>query len=131
MQPNRPPRSFGAQRSLGRARAPLTPDELEETLARLAERIVARMGTAGYAGRTVILRLRFDDYSRATRSHTLPGHTTASEPILRAARTLLAAATAVIERRGLTCIGITVSNVVDVSCARQLELGAPTAGCCA
>ena len=31
-----------------------------------------RMRTAGRVGRTVVLRLRFDDFSRATRSHTLP-----------------------------------------------------------
>ena len=125
VQPNRPPRSFGTQRSLARAPAPLTPDELDETLARLAQRIAARMGGAGFAGRTVVLRLRFGDYSRATRSQTLADHTTAAEPVLAAGRALLAAATATIERRGLTCIGLSVTNVVDLSAGSQLALGLP------
>jgi DNA polymerase-4 len=122
VQPNRPPRSFGAQRSLGRARTALAPDELDDTLAKLAERVAGRMGRAGFAGRTVVLRLRFGDYARATRSHTLPDHATAPEPILAAARTLLAAATPAIEDRGLTLVGLTVANVVDLSCGTQLRL---------
>jgi len=125
VQPNRPPRSFGTQRSLARAPAPLTPDELDETLTRLAQRIAARMGGAGFAGRTVVLRLRFGDYSRATRSQTLADHTTAAEPVLAAGRALLAAATTTIERRGLTCIGLSVTNVVDLSAGSQLALGLP------
>ncbi|MFP5363611.1 MAG: DNA polymerase IV [Thermoleophilia bacterium] len=125
LQANRPPRSFGAQRALGgRGRRPLAADELEETLARLARRCAARMGSAGYAGRTVVLRLRFADYSRATRSRTLPEHATAPEPILAAARALLEAALPAIERHGLTLVGLTVTNVVDVSRATQLELRA-------
>ncbi|CAA9470069.1 MAG: DNA polymerase IV [uncultured Solirubrobacteraceae bacterium] len=123
VQPNRPPRSFGAQRSLGRARgAPLSPDELDDALARLADRVATRMAKAGYAGRTVVLRLRFGDYSRATRSHTLPDHTIAPEPILAAACALAAAARPAIERQGLTLVGLTVINLVDLSGGTQLEL---------
>ena len=42
----------------------------------LVDRVTRRMRKAGRVGRTVVLRLRFDDFSRATRSHTLP-HATA------------------------------------------------------
>jgi DNA polymerase-4 len=122
VQPNRPPRSFGAQRALGRSRGTLTPAEIDDTLARLCERIVERMGKAGFAGRTVVLRLRFGDYSRATRSQSLPEHATTAEPILAAARVLIAAATPAIERRGLTLVGLTVANVIDLSSGVQLEL---------
>ncbi len=125
VQPNRPPRSFGAQRSLGRARGPLGATDLDETLARLCERIAGRMDKRGYAGRTVILRLRFADYSRATRSHTLPDHVTAPGPILAAARALVAVALPAIERQGLTLVGLTVANLVDVSGGTQLELAPP------
>lgn len=125
VQGNRPPRSFGAQRSLGGHRpTPLAADDLDETLARLAGRCARRMDRAGYAGRTVVLRLRFGDYTRATRSQTLPDHATAPEPILAAARTLLAAAMPAIERHGLTLVGLTVTNVVDISRGTQLELPA-------
>ena len=62
-----------------------------------------RMRAAGRVGRTVVLRLRFDDFSRATRSHTLPrADGRRPQTILAAARGLLAAATPMIERRGLT-----------------------------
>jgi DNA polymerase-4 len=122
VQPNRPPRSFGAQRALGRSRATLGPGEIDETLAGLCERIVRRMGKAGFAGRTVVLRLRFGDYSRATRSQSLPDHATTAEPILAAARTLATAALPAIECRGLTCLGLTVTNLIDRSGDAQLEL---------
>jgi len=122
VQPNRPPRSFGAQRSLGRQRTAPAPSELDDTLVRLVERIVGRMGRAGYAGRTVILRLRFGDYSRATRSHTLPDYAADAEPVLAAARALLAAVTPLIEREGLTLVGLSVANLVDLSGGTQLRL---------
>jgi len=77
----------------------------------------------GYDGRTVMLRLRFADFSRATRSHTLREPTTAPEPILAAARILLAAATPAIGDQGLTLIGLTVTNLVDAGGGLQLELG--------
>ena len=129
VQPNRPPRSFGAQRSLGRRRIALSPSELDDTLVRLVERVVERMGTAGYGGRTVILRLRFGDYTRATRSHTLLEHTSHAEPVLAAARALLASATAMIDRHGLTLVGLTVANLVDLSGGTQLRLSlVPAAG---
>ena len=48
------------------------------------------MRAAGRAGRTVVLRLRFDDYTRATRSHTLRKATADTTPLLAAARALLA-----------------------------------------
>ena len=114
VQPSRPPRSFGTQRSLAGSRARrLTAQERDETLAGLAERVTGRMAKAGYTGRTVVLRLRFADFSRATRSRTMPEPTAAPEPILATARDLLAAATPLIERQGLTMLGLSVTNLVD------------------
>ncbi|HEV2776149.1 MAG TPA: DNA polymerase IV [Solirubrobacteraceae bacterium] len=114
VQPGRPPRSFGTQRSLAGARGRrLTAEERDETLAGLAERVTGRMAKAGYTGRTVVLRLRFADFSRATRSRTLPDATAAAEPVLAAARALLYAATPAIEHKGLTLLGLSVTNLVD------------------
>ena len=125
VQPARPPRSFGTQRSLAGARArTLTAQERDETLAGLAERVTGRMAKAGFTGRTVVLRLRFADFTRATRSHTLPDATAAPEPILAAARDLLAAATPMIARQGLTMLGLSVTNLVDTGAAGQLALPA-------
>jgi DNA polymerase-4 len=67
----------------------------------------------------VTLRLRFSDFSRATRSRTLAHPTAGTGAILAAARALLAAAKPVIERRGITLLGITVANLSDEA---QLEL---------
>ena len=120
VQPNRPRRSYGAQRALGRSRG--TPVDLDEVLTGLVERVTRRMHSAGATGRTVLLRLRFDDYSRLARSRTLAEPTAAAAPILAAARGLLAAAMATIEREGLTCIGVAVTNLAGAGAGVQLEL---------
>jgi impB/mucB/samB family C-terminal domain len=87
----------------------------------LVDRVTRRMRGAGRAGRTVVLRLRFGDFSRATRSHTLRRATAQTEPILAAARALLDAALPLIERQGITLIGVSVANL-DGDGADQLEL---------
>ncbi len=79
------------------------------------------MRAANRVGRTVVLRLRFDDLTRATRSRTLPRATAQTSAILTAARALLADAAALVEARGLTLIGVSVGNVCDDD-AIQLEL---------
>jgi DNA polymerase-4 len=112
-------RSIGAQRALGRrARAP---GELEEALMTLVDRVARRLRTARRACRTVVLRLRFDDYSRATRSHTIAEATSRTATLLKIARGLLAASNAVIAQRGLTLIGIALTNLCDAN-AVQLAL---------
>ena len=68
-----------------------------------------------------MLRLRFDDFSRATRSHTLPEATAATRTILDTVRVLLGAATPTIEQRGLTLVGVAVGNLADAD-AVQLAL---------
>jgi DNA polymerase-4 len=113
-------RSMGAQRALGRSHTSLT--EVDASLIGLVDRVTRRMRTAGRVGRTVVLRLRFDDFSRATRSHTLPEATAGTEPILRAARRLLAASVPMIERRGITLVGVAVSNLGD---GRAVQLALP------
>ena len=69
------------------------------------------MRRAGRVGRTVMLRLRFDDFSRATRSQTLARSTASTATILEATRELLAAAMPTIEREGITLVGISVANL--------------------
>ena len=69
------------------------------------------MRHAGRVGRTVVLRFRFDDFSRATRSRTLPRPTAETHVILTTARGLLAAERSTLERRGLTLVGLAVANL--------------------
>jgi len=111
--------SIGSQRALGRS--PKSPEAVDAALVGLVDRVTRRMRKAGRAGRTVVLRLRFDDYSRATRSYTLPHATAHTETILATARGLLAAAMPMIERQGLTLIGVAVANL-DGDDALQLML---------
>jgi DNA polymerase IV len=112
-------RSIGAQRALGRRRR--SPEELDASLMTLVDRVARRMRKAERACRTVVLRLRFDDFTRATRSHTLAEATARTATLLRVARGLLAASGAVIARRGLTLIGISLTNLCDQD-AIQLAL---------
>lgn len=121
-------RSIGAQRALGRG--PHSCQQIDATVCTLVDRITRRMRTAGRTGRTVVLRLRFDDFGRATRSHTLPKPTCCTGPLLGAARGLVAAAGPLIGERGLTMIGFSITNI-DRTGAQQLELpfdGAPGLG---
>src|SRR5205823_1279835 len=108
VQVRRRRRSIGAQRALGSS--PRSLDDLDAALVALVDRVTRRMRAAGRVGRTVVLRLRFADFSRATRSHTLPHATATTETILITARALLAIAVPMIERRGITLVGVAVSN---------------------
>ncbi|MBQ1037468.1 DNA polymerase IV [Micromonospora sp. C81] len=103
--------SMGAQHAL--SRTPHAPAELDAILAGLVDRVSRRMRAAGRSGRTVVLRLRFGDYTRATRSHTIGKATADTTPLLAAARALLRAALTEIDRRGVTLIGVSVGNLDD------------------
>ena len=103
--------SIGSQRALGRSRR--SPDSVDAILLGLVDRVTRRMRRAGRAGRTVVLRLRFDDYSRATRSHTLQRATAETQEILTTSRWLLTTARPLIERHGLTLVGVAVGNLED------------------
>lgn len=121
-------RSIGSQRALGRR--PRTDEELDAVLAGTVDRLARRLRapkdgdrgpTGGRVCRTVVLRLRFGDYARVTRSHTLPVPTAHTPTILAAARRLLVAATPEIRDRGITLLGLSLTNL-DRDDALQLEL---------
>jgi DNA polymerase-4 len=117
--PRRRRRSIGAQRALGRR--PRAREEIASSLMALVDRVTRRLRAANRWCRTVVLRLRFDDYSRATRSRTLGEPTDHTPTILAAALGLLRAAGELIARRGLTLIGVALGNLVDRGSV-QLEL---------
>jgi DNA polymerase-4 len=114
-------RSIGSQRALGRSRTPRSTREIDAVLVGLVDRVTRRMRRAGRVGHTVVLRLRFDDFSRATRSHTLVRPTAETWVILVTARWLLATALPLIERRGLTLVGVTVADLENADTV-QLRL---------
>jgi DNA polymerase-4 len=113
-------RSIGAQRALGPR--PRSASELAVALTGLVDRVTRRLRDAGRTCRTVVLRLRFADYARATRSCTLREPTTRTHVLLGAAMTLLRQARPLIERRGLTLIGVALTNLGN-DLGTQLRLG--------
>ena len=113
-------RSMGSQRALGRRSR--SDEELDADLVAIVDRLSRRLRKAHRVCRTVVLRLRFDDFSRATRSHTLPEATARTETILGTGRGLLAAALPMIRERGITLIGVTLGNLFD---DRAIQLALP------
>jgi DNA polymerase IV len=112
-------RSIGSQRALGRRRR--SQEELASSLLAIVDRVTRRLRAAHRVCRTVILRMRFEDFTRATRSYTLREATDQTHTILHAASGLLRASRPMIERRGLTLIGITLTNLTNAG-AVQLVL---------
>jgi DNA polymerase-4 len=93
---------------------------VDAVLVALVDRVTQRMRTARRTGRTVVVRLRFDDFSRASRSRTLPCATAHTHTILATARRLLGDAMPTIERRGLTLVGLAVANLDDDAAVQLL-----------
>jgi DNA polymerase IV len=112
-------RSIGSQSAIGRRRRSF--EELEALLAALVDRVARRLRAGDRIGRTLTLRLRFDDYTRATRSATIPRSTGATATWLATGRRILREARPLIEERGCTLLGITISGLVEVR-SEQLEL---------
>jgi DNA polymerase-4 len=105
-------RTMGSQRALGR-RSPKSPEDIDATMVAIVDRLARRLRAARRVCRTVTLRLRFDDYSRATRANTLSEATAQTQVILATARKLLAGAMPLIERQGLTLVGVALGNLED------------------
>jgi DNA polymerase-4 len=112
-------RSIGSQSALGRRR--LTEAQLDARLISLVERVCRRLRSANRLCRTIVLRLRFDDFTRVTRSHTLPMPTSDTATILTALRRTLADCQSLIRTRGITLIGVALANLDDDDVV-QLEL---------
>ncbi len=111
--------SIGSQRALGRR--PKKPGELDAVLGGIVDRVAHRMRQSNRVGRTVVLRFRFDDYARATRSHTLSESTSDTSLLLGACRRLLANMEPTIVERGITLLGLSITNLCDAD-AVQLSL---------
>jgi DNA polymerase-4 len=120
VRPARRRRSVGAQRALGRGHRPRA--EISAALLGLVDRVSRRLRKGRRSCRTVVLRLRFGDYARATRSRTMPDPTDRTIPIRDTAQQLLDEAWPLIEQRGLTLIGVALTNLSD---ARDPQLTLP------
>ena len=110
--------SVGAQSALGRGHSDL--ESLGQVLLRLADRVSSRMRAKNRAGRTLTVRVRFDDMSRASRAVTLPAAVASTAALHHAGLPLLADAQGD-AGRNLTLVGIAVSKL-EVGGPLQLEL---------
>ena len=109
--------SIGSQQALGRSHKP--PDVIEALLLGIVDRVTRRMRNAGRVGRTVTVRMRFDDFTRATRAKSLAHPTAATEPIRDVALAVLRDASEMIAQKGLTLIGLSVGNLENVSTSSE------------
>ncbi len=101
--------SIGSQRALGRGKR--SQAELRGILRGIVDRVAHRMRTSRRVGRTVVMRFRFNDFTRATRSHTLPQATDDTSVILRACDQLLDDMASTIAADGLTLLGLSITNL--------------------
>lgn len=101
--------SIGSQRALGNR--PRTTEELDLFLTQIVDRLGRRLRERDRVCRTVVLRLRYGDYAKATRSRTLRFPTDRTAVLLEVARVLLAAAQPEIVERGITLIGVSLSQL--------------------
>ncbi|MGA9279335.1 MAG: DNA polymerase IV [Ilumatobacter sp.] len=116
--------SIGSQQALGRRRR--TREEIEVILLRLVDRVTRRMRRADRAGRTVTLRFRFQDFTRATRASSLPQPTSATAALLATARAVLDQSWEMIdERGGLTLIGLSIGNLVNLGDGVGIQMALP------
>jgi DNA polymerase-4 len=123
--PDEPDRSIGAEETFE-----VDVDEhavIHRELLRLAEKTAARLRTAGQAGRTVSLKIRFADFSTITRARTLPAPTDAGHEVYATARTLYDGLE--LDRPRIRLVGVRVEGISRAEeSARQLELGARERG---
>lgn len=87
----------------------------------IVDRLGNRLRKAERVCRTVILRLRFDDFTRVTRSRTLYEPTDGTQVLMTAARSLLDEAMPMIRDKGCTLIGLSLTNL-DSNDSIQLAL---------
>ena len=101
--------SIGSQRALGSR--PRTADELDVILSQIVDRLARRLRDGDRVCRTVVLRLRYGDFAKATRSHTVRSPTDRTAVLLAVARALLAGSQPEIDERGITLIGVSLSQL--------------------
>ena len=101
--------SHGSPRALGSR--PRTAEELDVILSQIVDRLARRLRDGDRVCRTVVLRLRYGDFAKATRSHTVRSPTDRTAVLLAVARALLAGSQPEIDERGITLIGVSLSQL--------------------
>jgi DNA polymerase-4 len=98
------------------------PQVVRREFLRLSERVAARLRSAGLLGRTVIIKIRFADFSTITRSRTLPEHTDVARVIHATVVELYARLG--LDRARLRLVGVRLEGLIQISQGHhQLVLG--------
>jgi DNA polymerase-4 len=87
VEPSRPLKSVGHEETFGVDLHVHEP--LRRHAVRMSDSVAGRLRSAGVAGRTVVVKVRFGDFTTITRSRTLPQPTTSAPTIAEVAGALL------------------------------------------
>jgi DNA polymerase IV len=97
------------------------PEVVLREILRLSERVAARLRANDAVGRTVVLKVRFADFTTITRSRTLPEHTDVGRIVYATARDLFLRLG--LDRARLRLVGVRVEGLAPASSGhRQLAL---------
>ncbi|GAA3389957.1 DNA polymerase IV [Cryptosporangium minutisporangium] len=96
-------------------------ETINRELLRLAEKTAARLRSTGQVGRTVVIKVRFADFSTVNRSRTLPSPTDGTQEIYDTARRLYVGLSPTMPIR---LVGVRVEGIGSAAAvARQPTLG--------
>ncbi len=114
--PDRRPKSIGHEETFARDRHDRR--SLEREVIRLSDSVASRLRHAGFAGRTITLKVRFRDFTTITRASTVPDPVDTAHAIVRSARALL---DQIDPSPGVRLLGVSVSALTD-DATRQLSM---------
>lgn len=95
-------------------------DQVDREILALADRLASRLRRAGFAASTIHLKVRFEDFSTVTRSHTFEQPVSTVRDLYGTARALLARTAA--RTRPVRLLGIGADSLVAAAEPRQLDL---------
>lgn len=117
--PSEPERSTGAEETFSRDID--DPEQIHRELLRLSQRTAERLRSAGHVGRTVVIKVRFSDFTTITRSRTLKESTDVAREIYATARGLFEALG--LQRARIRLVGVRVEGLTAIEhTPRQLVL---------
>jgi DNA polymerase-4 len=105
--PHAPDKSVGSEETF--ARDVDDPAVVRREILRLSERVAARLRAGGSVGRTVVLKIRFADFTTITRSRSLPRPTDLARDVHRVAAELFDALG--LDRARIRLVGVRVESL--------------------
>ena len=100
------------------------PEVVAREFLRLSQKVAARVRRQGLLGRTVVIKVRFADFTTITRSRTLPEPTDVGQVVYATARELYA--TLGLQRARIRLVGVRLEGLIEESArTEQLLFDAP------